>query len=163
MKLIWEFNFPFFIISIYIYYILCYNIIMKAMGIDFGLARIGIALSDDTKFLASPLETYKRKGYEQDIQHLIQIITEKKVDEIVCGLPMNMAGEEQEIAKKTREFMSVLNQQCDITINFVDERLSSLMAEEMLKETERDWKKRKEKLDAVAASIILQDYLDEKR
>ena len=130
------------------------------MGIDFGLARIGIALSDDTKFLATPFETYKRKGEETDLQHLINIIKSKSVDEIVCGLPMNMAGEEQEIAKKTRDFMAKLNEQIDIKIEFVDERLSSLMAEEMLKETERDWKKRKEKLDAVAASIILQDYLD---
>ena len=136
---------------------------MKAMGIDFGLARIGIALSDDTKFLATPFETYKRKGGDVDIQHLVDIIKTKNVDEIVCGLPMNMQGEEQEIAKKTREFMAVLNENVDIKINFVDERLSSLMAEEMLKETERDWKKRKEKLDAVAASIILQDFLDERR
>ena len=130
------------------------------MGIDFGLARIGIALSDDTKFLASPFETYKRKGEESDIQHLIEIIKTKNVDEIVCGLPMNMAGEEQEIAIKTRAFMEKLKELTNIAIEFVDERLSSLMAEEMLKETERDWKKRKEKLDAVAASIILQDYLD---
>ena len=136
---------------------------MKAMGIDFGLARIGIALSDDTKFLASPFQTYKRKGEELDIQYLTQLIQEKKVDEIVCGLPMNMAGEEQEIAKKTREFMLKLNEKINIDIKFVDERLSSLMAEEMLKETEKDWKKRKEKLDAVAASIILQDFLDERR
>ena len=142
---------------------LWYNKNMKAMGIDFGLARIGIALSDDTKFLATPFETYKRKGGDVDIQHLVDIIKTKNVDEIVCGLPMNMQGEEQEIAKKTREFMAVLNENVDIKINFVDERLSSLMAEEMLKETERDWKKRKEKLDAVAASIILQDFLDERR
>ncbi|MBO5954407.1 MAG: Holliday junction resolvase RuvX [Clostridia bacterium] len=135
---------------------------MKTMGIDFGLARIGIALSDDTKFLATPYETYKRKGEETDINHLIDIIQTKNVDEIVCGLPMNMAGEEQEIAQKTREFMAVLQSKCEISVEFVDERLSSLMAEEMLKETERDWKKRKEKLDAVAASIILQDFLDAK-
>ena len=133
---------------------------MKTMGIDFGLARIGIALSDDTKFLATPYETYKRKVEDQDIQHLIEIIKTKNVNEIVCGLPMNMEGVEQEIAIKTREFMAKLNEQTNIKIEFVDERLSSLMAEEMLKETERDWKKRKEKLDAVAASIILQDYLD---
>ena len=135
---------------------------MKSMGIDFGMARIGIALSDDTKFLASPFETYKRKNEQDDLQHIINIIQEKKVDEIVCGLPYNMQGEEQEIAQKTREFISKLLNIYSIKIEFVDERLSSLMAEEMLKETERDWKKRKEKLDAVAASIILQDYLDSK-
>ena len=132
------------------------------MGIDFGMARIGIALSDDTKFLASPFETYRRKNDKEDLQHIINIIKEKKVDEIVCGLPYNMQGEEQDIAQKTREFINNLLNIYSIKVEFVDERLSSLMAEEMLKETERDWKKRKEKLDAVAASIILQDYLDSK-
>ena len=136
---------------------------MKAMGIDFGLARIGIALSDDTKFLASPYLTYKRKNEQEDLTFFVNLINEKKVDEIVCGLPYNMLGEEQEIAFKTREFMQKIQDAINIKIEFVDERLSSSMAEEMLKETERDWKKRKEKLDAVAASIILQDYLDFKR
>ena len=136
---------------------------MKAMGIDFGLARIGIAFSDDTKFLASPFLTYKRKRMVEDIAFFHNLIKEKQVDEIICGLPMNMAGEEQEIAKKTREFIAELVKDVQIKVEFVDERLSSLLAEEMLMETERDWKKRKEKLDAVAASIILQDYLDLKR
>ena len=73
-----------------------------------------------------------------------------------------MQGEEQQIAEETRAFMCKLREAVSINIVFVDERLSSVMAEDMLKETERDWKKRKEKLDAVAASIILQDYLDSK-
>lgn len=135
---------------------------MKAMGIDFGLVRIGIAFSDDTKFLASPFQTYKRKGENEDLNYFVSLINEKKVDEIICGLPMNMAGEEQAIAQKTREFMAKLGERINVSVEFVDERLSSVMAEEMLMETERDWKKRKEKLDAVAASIILQDYLDSK-
>ena len=133
---------------------------MKAMGIDFGMARIGIALSDETKFLATPFVTYKRKGINQDIDYILDLIKTKNVDEIVCGLPMNMQGEEQTIAAKTREFMSLLQEKTNVKIEFIDERLSSVMAEELLKETERDWKKRKEKLDAVAASILLQDYLD---
>lgn len=133
---------------------------MKAMGIDFGLRRIGIALSDDTKFLASPFMVYKRQNNEQDYQFFIDLINKYKVDEIICGLPMNMQGEEQEIAKYTREFMAEIQSRVSIKVEFVDERLSSIMAEEYLKETEKDWKKRKEKLDSVAASIILQDYLD---
>ena len=133
---------------------------MKTMGIDFGLARIGIALSDETKFLASPFITYKRKTEQEDLNYFANLIKEKKVDEIVCGLPYNMQGEEQEIAQKTREFMQKIQELTNIEIKFVDERLSSSVAEEMLKETERDWKKRKEKLDAVAAAVILQDYLD---
>ena len=136
---------------------------MKAMGIDFGLARIGIALSDDTKFLATPFITYKRKDEQADLNYFFNLINEKKVDEIVCGLPYNMQGEEQEIAKKTREFVAKIESLTSIKVQFVDERLSSSMAEEMLRTTEKDWKKRKEKLDAVAASIILQDYLDFRR
>lgn len=135
---------------------------MKAMGIDFGLARIGIALSDETKFLANPYLTYKRKDKKQDLLFFSNLIKEKCVDEVICGLPYNMQGEEQAIAQKTREFIDELKPLVADNINFqfVDERLSSSMAEEMLKETEKDWKKRKEKLDSVAASIILQDYLD---
>ena len=136
---------------------------MKAMGIDFGLARIGIAFSDDTKFLATPFVTYKRKNEVEDIAYFINLIKEKNVDEIVCGLPYNMQGEEQAIAEHTRDFMKKISTGCNMEINVVDERLSSSMAEDMLKLTEKDWKKRKEKLDAVAASIILQDYLDERR
>mgnify|MGYP003312555592 CR=1 FL=1 len=136
---------------------------MKSIGIDFGMARIGIALSDETKFLATPYETYHRISEEQDLNHIAEIIKNNKVDEVVCGLPMNMQGEEQEIAVKTREFMAKLQTKTDIEPVFVDERLSSVLAQEFLAEREKDWKKRKEKLDSVAASIILQDYLDEKR
>lgn len=136
---------------------------MKAMGIDFGLKRIGIALSDATKFLASPFSTYHRKDEEADINYFVYLIDKEKVNEIVCGLPLNMQGEEQEIARLTREFMGKIAKIKPIKISFVDERLSSLMAEEMLKQTEKDWKKRKEKLDSVSASIILQEYLDKER
>lgn len=133
---------------------------MKAMGIDFGLKRIGIALSDETKFLASPYTVYHRVQMEEDLKYLNDLIVSQKVDEIVCGLPLTMSGKEEDIAIETREFMGKLIAQTNINVVYVDERLSSVIAEEMLKEKERDWRKRKQKLDAVAASIILQDYLD---
>ena len=136
---------------------------MKAMGIDFGLKRIGVAFSDETKFLATPYEVYVRQNLEQDLQHFVDLINKNKVDEVVCGLPMNMQGDEQEIADQTREFMDELQAKVAVRLSFVDERLSSVLAEDVLKQTERDWRKRKQKLDAVAASIILQDYLDNMR
>lgn len=136
---------------------------MKAMGIDFGLKRIGVAFSDETKFLATPYEVYARQNNTQDIQHFVDLIEKNKVDEIVCGLPMNMQGNEQEIAELTRSFMDELQAKVAVKISFVDERLSSVLAEDVLKQSEKDWKKRKQKLDAVAASIILQDYLDNLR
>ena len=136
---------------------------MKAMGIDFGLKRIGVAFSDETKFLATPYEVYVRQNPEQDLQHFVDLINKNKIDEVVCGLPMNMQGDEQEIADQTREFMDELQAKVAVRLSFVDERLSSVLAEDVLKQTERDWRKRKQKLDAVAASIILQDYLDNMR
>ncbi len=136
---------------------------MKAMGIDFGLARIGIALSDETKFLASPYMTYRRKNEQEDLQFFENLVKTQKVDEIICGLPLNMQGKEEEIAFKTREFMMKLKDIVNIDITYVDERMSSIMAEDILKKTEKDWRKRKEKLDSVSASIILQDYLDMRR
>ncbi len=136
---------------------------MKAMGIDFGLRRIGVAFSDETKFLATPYEVYVRRDEAQDMQYFVDLIAKNKVDEIVCGLPMNMEGKEQEIAELTRAFMNELQSKVAVKISFVDERLSSVLAEDVLKQNERDWKKRKQKLDAVAASIILQDYLDNLR
>ena len=78
---------------------------MKAMGIDYGLKRIGIAFSDETKFLASPYTVYHTKDETSDLNFLANLIKQNKVDEIVCGLPLNTKGEEGEIAKKTREFM----------------------------------------------------------
>ncbi len=126
------------------------------------MKRIGIAFSDETKFLASPFKTYVRKGEKQDLDYLADLIQTNKVDEIVCGLPLNMSGEEQDIAIKTRNFVDQLSAQTGTKVVYQDERLSSVMAEDYLKETERDWRKRKERLDSVAASIILQSYLDSK-
>ena len=133
---------------------------MKAMGIDFGLKRIGIALSDETKFLATPVETYHRTNLADDIAHIKEIIQKNKVDEIVCGLPLNTKGEEQAIARETREFMDKLAQETSAKIEFIDERFTSVMAEEILAKKHKDYKKRKQLLDAMAANIILQDYLD---
>lgn len=133
------------------------------MGIDYGIKRIGIAFSDETKFLASPYQVYHTKTPAEDLQYFANLIAANKVDELVCGLPLNTKGEEGEIALKTRQFMKELSKLSHLEPVFVDERMSSVLAEEFLAEKERDWRKRKEKLDAVSASIILQDYLDSKR
>ncbi len=133
---------------------------MKAMGIDFGLKRIGVAFSDETKFLATPFAVYHRKDLQSDLLYLKNLTETNKVDEIVCGLPLNPKGEEGPIAQETRAFMQELTKLTKIEPIFVDERLSSSLAEQFLAEREKDWRKRKEKLDSVAASIILQDYLD---
>ena len=133
---------------------------MKAMGIDYGEARIGIALSDLLKMLASPYTTYKNTHTDNDIQYFLDLIVKEKVDTIVVGLPYNMQGEEQEIATKARAFAKVLGERSGCKVVLVDERMTSVIAEDILKQKYRDWRERKQHLDEVSAMVILQDYLD---
>lgn len=133
---------------------------MKIMGIDFGLKRIGIALSDIMGFLASPYTTLYRTTMDEDLNFIKKIIDENKVETVVFGLPLEMSGNSGEIVNFTKDFAERLKTLTGVKIVFVDERLSSIEAEEQLKLTIKDWKKRKLLLDQVSASIILQSYLD---
>lgn len=133
---------------------------MKIMGIDFGLKRIGIALSDIMGFLASPYTTLYRLEEQKDLEFIKKIITDNKVETVVFGLPLEMSGNSGEIVNYTKDFAEKLKNLTGVKIVFVDERLSSVEAEEQLKLTIKDWKKRKQLLDQVSASIILQSYLD---
>lgn len=135
---------------------------MKVMGLDYGKARIGIALSDIMGFLASPHSTLKRTNLEADINYLKKIIVENAVQTVVIGLPLEMSGNKGAIALDTEEFAKTLSNETNVKIVFVDERLSSVEAEEQLKLTIKSWEKRKQLLDQVSASIILQSYLDSK-
>ena len=133
---------------------------MKAMGIDYGEARIGIALSDLLKMLASPYDIYQTKHTDEDYQYFIDLIKRESVDTLVVGLPYNMKGEEQEIAQKAREFANTLAESSGCKLVLVDERMSSVVAEDILRQKFRDWRDRKKNLDKYAAMVILQDYLD---
>ena len=133
---------------------------MKAMGIDYGEARIGVALSDLLKMLASPYTTYYVKHTDDDMQYFLDLIKQESVDTLVVGLPYNMKGEEQEIAIKARTFANALAENSGCKLVLVDERMSSVVAEDILRQKYRDWRERKKHLDEVAAMVILQDYLD---
>ena len=134
----------------------------KVMGIDYGNARIGIAFSDWLNIIANAYEVYHRVDLDTDMQHFADLIKQNSVNHIVIGLPLNMAGEEQEIAQQTREFAGLLKDKFNLPITFIDERLTSSEAEDMLKRAGYDWRARKQMLDAVSAQIILQEYLDRK-
>ena len=140
--------------------ILFLEVIMKAMGIDYGEARIGIALSDLLKMLASPYDIYLTKHTDEDYQYFLDLIKRESVDTLVVGLPYNMKGEEQEIAIKAREFANTLAERSGCKLVLVDERMSSVVAEDILRQKYRDWRDRKKNLDKYAAMVILQDYLD---
>lgn len=133
---------------------------MKKMALDYGDVRIGIATSDMLGMLASGLETYKRVNKEQDILHIVNLIREHKIDTLVIGLPLNMDGTEGTRAELTRAFAEELKKHTTINIVFQDERLSSVEAEQILIEQNVRREKRKDVIDQLAATIILQSYLD---
>ena len=130
------------------------------MALDYGDVRIGIALSDITRFLASGFENYTRVNLETDCKHIAEIITNNNVKVVVLGLPLNMDGSAGVRVEKTKEFAEELKKYTTATIDFLDERLTSVSAEKILISADVSRKKRKEVLDKLSATIILQDYLD---
>lgn len=133
---------------------------MRKIGIDFGDARIGLAISDPLGFFASGLETYNRKNLQADLKHILDLIKEKEADTLVVGLPKNMDGTEGVRVEKTKEFCQELQKLSDVNIVYMDERLTTVQAEKMLIEQNVRREDRKKVIDKVAATIILQSYLD---
>ena len=134
---------------------------MRKMALDVGDARIGIATSDPMGIIAGPGETYKVTGdSDKDFRYFADYAKNKECDLIVIGLPLNMDGTEGDRAIKTRAFAEAFSAYTPIKIVFQDERLSTVSAEKMLIESGVRREKRKNVVDKVAASIILQSYLD---
>lgn len=136
------------------------NSYYRVMGIDYGDVRIGIALSDVTRFIASGYENYTRVNVDADCKHIADIIANNNVKRIVIGLPLNMDGSVGIRVEKTYEFASILSKYTDVEIDYLDERLTSVSAEKILISADVSRKKRKNVLDKLSATIILQDYLD---
>lgn len=133
---------------------------MRKLGVDFGDARIGLALSDPLGIFASGLETYKRKNLQADISHIVNLIKEKDVDTLVVGLPLNMDGTAGIRVEKTKEFCEEILKVCNVKIEYSDERLTTVEAEKMLISADVRREDRKKVIDKVAATLILQNYLN---
>ena len=132
----------------------------KLMGLDLGTKTIGIAISDTRLSIATARQTLQRKKFTGDAAILKQLIEEEAVFALVIGLPLNMDGSEGPRVQATRAFVRNLANTTDIPIAFWDERLSTVAAERAMLEADMSRKKRAEKIDAVAASFILQGALD---
>jgi len=130
----------------------------RILGIDHGTVRIGVAMSDETEFLASPLTTV-RSG-KAAVDELVSIVTEHEVRTIVVGLPRNMNGTYGPATEKVRAFIVKLSKRTNVPIVEWDERLSTVSAHNDLREAGLDGRQRKGVVDKVAARIILQNYLD---
>ena len=134
------------------------------MALDVGDVRIGIAVSDPLGIIANPLETYTRKGdLSRDAQYVADLASQYGVELFVSGLPLGLNGQENEQTAKTRVFTDELSKHTQIPVKFMDERFTTLSAERVLIEGNVRREKRKTVIDKVAATIILQNWLDGKR
>ena len=138
---------------------------MRALSIDVGQRRIGLAISDATRTLARPLKTLEivdaEDGLRRVVAEIAQLATEDdSLSTIVVGLPVRLDGSPNEQTSRVRAFVSTLRERTQLPIVTIDERLSSVEAESRMAINTRDWRERKKKLDAAAAAVILQDYLD---
>ena len=136
---------------------------MVILSVDYGDARTGIAVSDRGGFLASPVEVINGREPQTVAGAVARIAAEREAQLIVMGLPKNMDGTEGFRAAATREFASLVKELSGIEVVFYDERLTTVSAHRYLNEVNVRGKKRKQTVDAVAAVIILQDYLDSKK
>ncbi len=135
---------------------------MRYIGLDLGTKTLGVAISDMTGTIASAVTTlrFRENNPSEIMGDLTKIIDEYKVGAIVIGLPKNMNNSLGFAAERTKEFVKVLNDTYDIPVYEQDERLSSVSANNVLLQADVSRKKRKSKVDTVAATIILQNYLD---
>ena len=139
---------------------------MRALGIDYGERRIGLALSDVTGLLASPWKTIpSAANLKTSAEHLVEAVKQLMSEEdglgaIVIGLPRRLSGEANAQTARVRELATMIAAAVDVPVSLQDERLTSHEADALLARGERDWRQRKKQVDAVAAALILQDYLD---
>jgi putative Holliday junction resolvase len=141
---------------------------MRVVGLDIGEKRIGMAISDLTGTLARPLGVLHPAGLEVDALDVVSREITRLAEEedgvraIVVGLPRRLDGSPTEMTPRVEKFATQLRARTNLSVTLQDERLSSVEAESRLAVRDKDWRSRKAKLDAAAAAVILQDYLDER-
>jgi len=133
---------------------------MRILALDHGTKRIGVAISDELKMIAQPLEFILAEPFAEFLTRLKEIIRSKEVEMILVGIPRNMNGSYGPAALKVQEFVAVLKETIGVPIQTWDERLTSMQANRFLIEADVRRSKRKEKVDQTAAAILLQSYLD---
>ncbi len=136
---------------------------MKILAVDLGQVRTGIAISDISCILASPVCTIEEKNKENLAEKINKICVSEKVSKIILGLPKNMDGSEGESAKQARDFGFLLQKKINLPVIMWDERGTTITAHNYLNITDTKGKKRKKVVDTVAATIILQNYLDSQK
>ena len=136
---------------------------MKVLSIDYGDVRTGIAISDVRGLLASPLCVIEQSYQPKLVDKIVQIVEENKIEKIVIGLPRNMDGSYGYRCDECRSLGDAIAQKIDVDIFYEDERLTTVMAHNVLSDNNVRGKKRKQTVDAVSAVMILQSFLDKNR
>ena len=132
----------------------------RILGIDYGNRRIGLAISDPLNIFAKPFHTIDKNIKPKFLNEIYEVIENMNIEKVVVGLPLNMKGIDSEQTKIVRKFVQILKKKINIPIVFQDERLSSKSAKEYLIMQNISPSKNKKSVDSVAASIILQEFLD---
>ncbi|WP_017651614.1 Holliday junction resolvase RuvX [Fortiea contorta] len=137
--------------------------LISALGLDFGRKRIGVAGCDRTGLIATGITTIERASFVQDVERLRQLVQERQVEVIVMGLPYSMDGSVGFQARQVQKFATRLAQALALPVEYVDERLTSLQAEQLLRDENRSPSRHKALIDRKAAALILQQWLDARR
>lgn len=132
----------------------------RILGLDVGEKRIGVAVSDALNTIAHGIETIKRIDTKDVIEKIKDLIKEYELSKIIVGMPLNMNGTKGASARSVEEFIRLIQAEIDLSIETVDERLTTAQGERMLLEADVSRKKRKLSIDKIAAQLILQLYLD---
>lgn len=134
----------------------------KILCLDVGDKSLGIAISDSLQIIAQGIGSVRFSSCSPDekIAYVKKLISFYKVGKIVVGIPVDLKGKEGEQAKKTREFANLLQKEVKVPVVFADERFTTLKAERLLRESKVNWRKKRKVKDKLAATILLQDYLE---
>ena len=133
---------------------------MRYLALDHGTKRVGVAISDELKMIAQPLEYILTEPFDAFLVRLKQILAEKQVELVFVGMPRNMDGSYGPATEKVREFIAAITPEIGVPIRTLDERLTSAQANRVLLQGNVRRADRKEKVDAMAAAILLQSHLD---
>ncbi len=133
----------------------------RILGLDFGLRRVGAAISDPGRSIASPLELYERRDPTQDARHYAILVRDHEIHRIVIGLPVHTSGREGELAAKARDWGAWLAGVTGLVVSYTDERYTSIEADNLMIQQGLKRQKRKALRDKLAAQILLQNYLDQ--
>ena len=134
-----------------------------ALGLDIGLKRVGIAGCDGTGLIATGITTMVRSSFDRDAAYLRELVSQRRVQILVAGLPYSLSGELGAQARQVQKYANRIAQALELPLEYVDERLTSVEAEELMKAAGISVSQNKGSIDRKAAALILQQWLDERR